>query len=81
MVYMHLILRECSGFVGAYHCRSAHGFAGVHASHKVVGLEHATHAVGQAQCHRHWQAFGYSHHHKRDGHHDGLQQISYKINI
>ena len=44
----HLILGQCACFIGANDRRSTHRFAGVHFTHKIVALEHATHGISKA---------------------------------
>ncbi len=80
MGHLHLVLRECAGLVGAYHRGGAHGLAGVHLAHEVVGAEHAAHRVGQREGHGHRQTFGDGHHYERDGYHQCLQQVCHEAN-
>ena len=74
-VHTHLVLRQCACLVGAYHCCGPHRLASVHLAYEVVGLEHASHAVRQTQCHRHRQTLGHRNHNQCDGYHERLEHI------
>ena len=50
----------------------------MHLSYKVVGLEHAAHAVSQAQGNGHRQSLRHSHHHQRHGNHQCLKDVCYE---
>ena len=75
----HAVLGQRTRLVGADHRGGAHGLAGVHLAHQVVGLQHAAHAQRQAEGDTHRETFGHRHHDEGDGNHDGVQQVSRKV--
>ena len=74
-LHVHPVLGQRAGLVGADDRHGAHRFAGVHAPHEVVGLEHAPHGHRQRQRNAHRKSFGNGHH--DDGHrdHENVQHL------
>ena len=52
-----------------------HRFAGMHAPHEVIGLEHPPHGHGQRQRDAHGQPFGNGHHDDRHRNHEDVQHV------
>ena len=77
-VHAHQILRQRSRLVRADNGGGSHRLTGMHLSYKVVGLEHAAHAVSQAQGNGHRQSLRHSHHHQRHGNHQCLKNVCYE---
>lgn len=50
----------------------------MHLAHEIVGLEHASHGVGQRESHSHRQSLRHGYDNQRDGYHDRLEKISHK---
>ena len=68
--HLHLVLRQRTRLVGAYHRNGAHCLAGMQLAHKVVVLEHAAHVESQAERNGHRHTLGHRHHDERNGHHE-----------
>ena len=73
LVNLHEVLGEGAGLVGAYYRDGAHGLAGVHLAHEVVGLQHAAHVEGKAQGDAHGKPLRYGYDYQCDGHHEILE--------
>ena len=75
LLHVHPVLSQRTGLVGTNHRHRPHRFAGMHAPHEVIGLEHPPHGHGQRQRNAHGQPFGNGHHDDRHRNHEDVQHV------